>query len=177
MKALLYCENSKPYLVDRPNKSVPYKLMLDLRHFKKDFPVVYKALKDSCFLNGAIVAECDYEVEKLYWQEREVGYHTYYTDNLYTDNVEEMSCMSAKKLYSYLGENDGYAIHIKNVEQLDELQRLSKTPRSIHIVHFLNDKEERMYKYLLIPVKSEELCRLLNGEQTVIIRKKVLKGM
>ena len=56
-------------------------------------------------------------------------------------------------------------------------KKLEKAPRNIQKIVLLN-KETNKYEYaILISIKSEELCRILNGNQTIIVRKKVLKEM
>ena len=181
MKLLLYCTKAKPYLTrnDLPNeKGEFYKHWqlggeLDKKHLYGDTPI----------LNGKIVAECDFEVEKLFIKYGE-GWQT---DTIKgTENIEKLSCINREQLYQYCKSN-GYAIHIKNLNIFDEPRELSdykgnskgnffkiieKAPQNMQMV--LNEKLEDC---ILISIRPKWLCKILNGEKTIECRKKVLKEM
>ena len=54
-----------------------------------------------------------------------------------------------------------------------ELTRVFKAPQNMMLVR---DMEDHKYK-ILISIRPEWLCKILNGEKTIEVRKKVLKEM
>ena len=195
MKLLLYCEKGKPYLLDMPKdneefeKGIRFSLTsgkefeqagLDVNNYK---------------LNGKIVAECDYDISIHNWyNDYNLFEKLYYQENMMFNN--ENSCMSSRELVSYLGNNnlkkDFYAIHIKNLHIFDEpidirnyyniatrtmtdcmnKKSLLKAPQNM-----CNAYDVYKNHYILMSIKPEVLCKILNGEKTIEIRKKVLKEM
>lgn len=195
-KLLLYCTKAKPYLLHMPK---------DNEEFKKgiEFSLTDgKEFAQACIdvnnykLNGKIVAECDFEVHKFKTLNRTIEDYEKFNRNdmLY---IFERSNLSYTELIDYLGKNsDGYAICIKNLHIFDKLRELSgyynltqndkpllaKTMQKVGIWEIydppVNGPElEHFVGKFFIPVHSEELCRILNKEQTVLVRKRVLKEM
>lgn len=188
MKLLLYCEKATPYLYRKDDdifelsNKIKYE---DISDYKK-----YYGLN-----NGKIVAECDYEVSTHNWyNDYNLFEKLYYQENMMFNN--ENSCMSSRELVSYLGNNnlkkDFYAIHLKNLHVFDEPKELSEcskiyqTNRGVELDGEITKAPQNMMlcasnwnleKAVLISIRPEGLCKLLNGEKTVEIRKKVLKGM
>ena len=191
VKLLLYCTNAKPYLYKTDD------MMIEKMDGDYHIQLNKAVLNDNC-LNGKIVAECDYKVSIYNWYNDYTLFEKlYYQENMMFNN--ENSCMSSRELVSYLGNNnlkkDFYAIHIKNLHIFDEPKELSE--------YFTNEKkmntldgynwvcesidrapQNMMYaydscgnKYILISIKSQYLCKILNGDKTIEIRKKVLKDM
>lgn len=197
MKLLLYCTKSKPYLNN-------YKLT---NHNKRYFisntglwsvnPSTQQIYSTN--LNGKVVAECDFEVSKIEmdlihydvpFDYLASHYHTtshqpfkYFS---YLD-LSEATCLQEKEMLQYLGGKNGYAIHIKNLHIFDEprptkwygytdkkgyLCMVEKAPQNMMYCYdeFGND-------YVLISIRPEWLCKILNGEKTIEIRKKILRGM
>ena len=179
MKLLLYCTKIRPYLND-------YRLFRN-QFFTMKAP--YNAR------NGKIVAECDFEVE-------EIGSYDYVlgTETLDENNLLERSCLSLKDIIDYLKPekcslNNGYAIHIKNLNIFDDPKYLSDYYTFYGVFNNIKswksiDKapQNMMYAYkkdgiwltdksVLISIHPEHLCKILNGEKTIEIRKKVLKEM
>ncbi len=129
MKLLLSCAEEEPTLYQVLGKYITCEYMGD------DFMQDGKTHPE---LNGKVVAECDYEIEEI---------ETYYNNQIYegcrvhtinTYNISkllELSCLSQKQLDDYLGENNGYAIHIKNLHIFDrplELDRWAvKAPKVV----------------------------------------------
>jgi predicted transcriptional regulator len=174
MKLLLYCCKTKPQLSKVSREYVLIKF--------KDNQNVFEAL------NGKIVAECDFEVEKLQivygkgWETKTIKG---------TENIEKLTCLSRDELYQYCKGN-GYAIYIKNLHIFDE-------PRDIRNYYniaartmqdYMNQKAlvkapqnmcnaYDVYKnhYILISIQSQWMCKILNGEKTIEVRKKILKEM
>ena len=210
MKMLLYCTKAK-------NK---YDRLVRDEHYGKPF-YLYGAITENFeSLNGKIVAECDFEVEDLRIVDDDpLGAYWYETKTLSENEVLEKSCLTDDELYEYLGEdNEGYAIHIKNLHIFDEPKELSKyytkkknnveknedlfmdgilyTPiksapqNMMYAQEIVPFKEEhlirgvlqefrgnRVNEYILISIQPQWLCKILNGEKTIEIRKKVLKEM
>ena len=202
-KLLLYCTKAKPYL---EFKQIPRTLM-DIDNSFEGYRCSWKRTEDdeNFQLNGKIVAECDFEVEDLRIVDDDpLGAYWYETKTLSENKVLEKSCLTSDELYDYLGEyNEGYAIHIKNLHIFDKPRELSDYYKFDGIYNDINnwktiDKapQNMMYAYdliselgfsetynrhfeknILISIKPEDLCKILNGEKTIEVRKKVLKEM
>ena len=192
-KLLLYCTKAKPYLFENVEclKDICNKYYTYNNN---------KYLEDKT-LNGKIVAECDFEVENLRIVDDDpLGTYWYETKTLSENEILEKSCLTSDELYEYLGEdNEGYAIHIKNLHIFDKPRELSdyyKIDSSITLREVINRTkpvyipinkapQNMMYchgkkigeRYILISIKPEWLCKILNGEKTIEVRKKVLKEM
>lgn len=184
MKLLLYCTKAKPYLND-------YRLMENCNQFV----IMNKPYNN---LNGKIVAECDFDVEEIRIVDDDpLGAYWYETKTLSENEVLKKSCLTSDEIFEYLGEdNEGYAIHIKNLHIFDEPKELSDyyglIPKKVNTLNgscYINESIEKapqnmMYaiddndnEYVLISIKPQWLCKILNGEKTIEVRKKVLKGM
>lgn len=166
MKLLLYCTKAKPYL---------YKL------FTRPFDLTDNKINDNIKLNGKVVAECDFEVEEIYpfYKDFECEDIFYEIPNkLDFDDLLKKSCLDNQQLDDYLYANKGYAIHIKNLNIYKSPRELSsytcvKAPQNMQYVYTCYDKNE----YVLISIQPQWLCKILNGEKTIEVRKKVLKRM
>ena len=183
IKLLLYCTKAK-------NKY--YDLLVRDEHYGKPF-YLYGAITENFEnLNGKIVAECDFEVEKI---ERTtfIGIGRIY-DGYTTKSLGENELLYASKIdeitfINYLKGKNGYAIHIKNLNIFDEakyIQDYSKTKNPYDYIE--KAPQNMMYCYdiesfnkcekkVLISIHPEWLCKILNGEKTIEVRKKVLRGM
>lgn len=191
LKLLLYCEKAKPYLYKTDDTMIE---KMDGDYHTQ----LNKAILNGNCLNGKIVAECDYGVSTHNWyNDYSLFEKLYYQENMMFNN--ENSCMSSGELVSYLGNNnlkkDFYAIHIKNLHIFDEPKEVSEYFTKEKKMNTLDgyswvcesiDREPQnmMYaydnggnKYILISIKSQWLHKILNGEKTIEIRKKVLKDM
>ena len=185
MKLLLYCSKAKPYLFKRGNQ---IKDRFDTDYFL--FDKVWEDTKDNA-LNGKIVGECDFEVEEI---NIIFAFHNliglYDTDTLTDTQLEEKSCLSFDELKKYLGDKYGYAIHIKNLTIYDtpkELSDFTHTTTSYNgarLKALLQKAPQNMMyaygnyeRYVLISIQPQWLGRILNGEKTIEVRRKVLKEM
>ena len=191
LKLLLYCTKTKGvlrkldnYFLDEHN---------DNYYWKKGQTIPYN-------VNGKIVAECDFEVEEityelygdLDWQ------HDYLptTNTMGVCSLENASCLDRTEIENYLRGKNGYAIHIKNLHIFDKPKELSvyynlaqngnpllaKTMQEVGIWEIydppVNGPEvEHFVGKFFIPVSSQEMCRIANGEQTALVRRRVLKEM
>jgi len=197
MKLLLYCTKAKPYL---EYKQIPRTLM-EIDNSFEGYRCSYKRTEnDENFqLNGKIVAECDFEVEEINYRSAKFVCNRYYL------RVLDKSCLTDKQMYDYLKGEKGHAIHIKNLHIFDEPRELSdyitkrcqfgkcsnceygkneihcatidtpitKAPQNMMYCYDKNTGE----KYVLISIRPEWLCKILNGEKTIECRKRILKEM
>lgn len=217
MKLLLYCTKAKSYLYFAQES----RTLMEIDNSFEGYKTTHKNVDD--YLNGKIVAECDFEVEDLRIVDDDpLGAYWYETKTLSENEVLEKSCLTGDELFDYLGEgNEGYAIHIKNLHIFNEFKELSDY---IHPFISCSNYEENNFKksfcrnvcthnkdgerlnvwcdrnenwlqpikkapqnmmrvelddikYILISIKPEWLVKILNGEKTIEVRKKVLKEM
>ena len=206
MKLLLYCTKAKPILRDYRGKAIYNRFVISPtdRPFTSD--------DTQPILNGKIVAECDFEVEDLRIVEDDpLGGYWYETKTLSENEILEKSCLTSDELFDYLGEdNEGYAIHIKNLHIFDEPRDLSdyttRKPQTYDSIicdscnnfGFDCKKCSSFYDYqqvmkapqnmmkvcewdvedkILISIRPQWLCKILNDEKTIEVRKKILKEM
>lgn len=171
MKLLLYCTKSKAYLYKMPAS--------------KKYSVWNNFYLKGSELNGKIVAECDFRIEEIK-RINTIGDWFYYENQ---DEILEKSCIvDINKFFEYLKGKNGYAIHIKNLHIFvepkelneyskrigDDFQVLGKAPQNMmrccEIKYMIED-------YILISIRPEWLCKILNGEKTIECRKRILKEM
>ena len=154
-------------------------------------------------LNGKIVAEFEFDVDKIYAIKRE--YHeTRYSTNPYITTktvikpILEKSNLFLEELDQYLNGEDGYAINIENLHIFDKPKELSecykkyeskkyqdysptyympiaKAPQNMMRVWLYENGEWVMY--ILISIQPHWAYRILSGSKTKEIRKKISKGM
>ena len=101
-----------------------------------------------------------------------------YIDSMFKNEDLKKMCLLPQQLLDYikLGKN-GYALHLSNIKIFDKSKGLNdynieKAPQNMMRVFDANGN-----KYILISVQSEWLCKILNGDKTIEVRKKVLKEM
>lgn len=178
-KCLLYCTKAKPYLIEYENDN-DYISYLEYR--------LEESPKDLCFeekiLNGKIVAECEVETKRIQMvgDEMELWFET-----LDGENVEYDSCLEFDQFDTYLSSNDykGYALFIKNLKPIMlsfDKDCIFKKPHGNETITRAPQNMQWCFdrfgnRYALISIRPEWLCKILNGEKTIEIRKKVLKGM
>ncbi|MCM1556773.1 MAG: ASCH domain-containing protein [Anaeroplasma bactoclasticum] len=185
VKLLLYCTKAKPYLGwDDTNSR--HALCNNLNQCDHDY------------FNGYIVAEAECDlVEEIYCELMDNGVGTdtiYYTNN--DTDIEELSCLDINDLATYLpqksgGEKVGYAIHLKNVKPFDEPKELdeywnfqdicigdskvSKAPQNMcRVIDRKGILATTEDVYVLISIRPEWLCKILNGEKTIEVRTSIL---
>ena len=187
MKLLLYCTKAKPYLYKTEDTTYP--AYPKGYHTDKDLKVKLSNINELAYLNGKIVAECDFEVEEityelygdLDWQ------HDYLptTNTMGICNLENASCLDRDEIENYLGGKNGYAIHIKNLHIFDEPRELDFYSSNFDYFKKVEKAPQNMMKVwedqesprVLISIRPEWLCKILNREKTIEVRKKVLKEM
>lgn len=194
-KILLYCNKAKPILRDYRDKAIYDRFVISPtdRPFTSD--------DTQPILNGKIVAECDFEVEELrldnddplgaYWYETETlneyevfdylgeynkGYAIHIKNLHIFDEPRELSqyhkpygCINIscgeKPKQKYLG--CSLVRHCKKTQIKKAPQNMMKVESKI-----CDEKD-----YILISIRPKWLCKILNGEKTIEVRKKVLKEM
>lgn len=196
MKLLLCCTKGKTELLCNPDVDSKHPCRLLTKELKTFDKTIYYSLAGSG-VNNKIVAECDFEVEEIYCDTTDNGvgkdYH-YYLEN--GDVFYMESGMTDFDLLRYLGyknggEKVGYAIHITNIHIFETPKRTSayntyNIEGKVHIANIpiYTAPQNMMYafdyygnRFVLISIKPEDLCKILNGEKTIEVRKKVLKRM
>ena len=135
-------------------------------------------------LNGKIVAQFDCEKVDLIEAVKRENDKPFYISNTKIKSHWSFSDtgLNYEQLYDYLGDKNGYAIHISNLEIFDEPYnvdkcnqyrkwntRLKTTPQNMFNVYGKDGNH-----YVLISIRPEWVCKILNGEKTIEVRKKVL---
>ena len=177
IKLLLYCTKAKPYLV--------------YDYFDKVCCKSITADKiESYHLNGKIVAECECEkIDEWFWN----GWWNCYAKNsdidvqIIDEEDIEKSCLNQYDLYDYLLGETGYAIHLSNVKVLNSPLQFkkdfiykdyktnavfTKAPQNMCNVY-----DRFGNHYILISIQPQHLAKILNGEKTIEVRKKILNSM
>ena len=192
-KLVLFCNKIKPYLMRNEGDKYWY-----------TFP--FLPAKNVVIYNDLALAECDYELDEIEFTGYSVG-QGYHPKNMSQYEVAEGSGIhSLAQIDKLLKGKKGYAIRVKNVEEFDKPktintfhrmydgkypEELTKNPScmiEVHTVEKVSIKSPikkyegdiegfQIKEYIFVPCNSEELARLLNGEQTIIIRTKVLNSM
>lgn len=189
VKALLYCTKSTPYLV---KDDFPY----------ENEPVYFTHYKEpgswGLPLNGTIVAQCYIETEEIKLCGDEIKN---YFGNNEEINIEKDARLYFEQIEQYLCTNNykGYALHISNLKIFERPKKLndysyrkkygfdtainmSKVIYSLATLYFAPQNMMKVYDHncnplVLISINSVELCKILNGDKTIDIRRKVLKEM
>lgn len=162
MKLLLYCTKSKPYLVE----------IIDKYLNKKDYLLKNDKEWNKGCLNGKIIGECDYLLNK--------NYDTIYIENLHVfdepiilDRVDKRKWIENEDMYDNEVCDSCMDFRIdacKNCPNHYEWLPVSKAPQNMMIVW------HNCVKKVLVSIYPEELCEILNGEKTEL-KRKVLKEM
>ena len=201
MKLLLYCTKAKPYLVKRnifagvePSYFTLKENVNDLLNGKVvaecDFEVeeIYQEFENKIHRNGLFW----YQTNNL--TEEELLKHSGLTVEEF---CEYLKPLEQKYIYGkgWQIKPNGYAIHIMNLHIFDEPRELSECYKKygginyspIYYMPITNAPQNMMrvwlyengewVMYILISIQPQWLCKILNGEKTIEVRKKVLKEM
>ncbi len=193
MKLVLCCNKSKPYLVQGAAK--PMHTLSATNPFNFSWKLVNKGFSNDR-LNGKIIVECDFEVEPIFCELflRETIYgrkpeYLYYTKT--SDNIEEALGLPYQYIDKYLEKNSySYALRLTNIHIFDKPKELfdysriietpygeepdkdiKKTPKTMISCCYLEN--DIWKKAFMLSRTSQELCKILNGEQTTIILKRI----
>ena len=131
------------------------------------------------------------------------GYQYGNVNNFYTnslslkDEFQIKTCLSENELISYFKpknhryEKCGYALHLSNLNIFDKPKELSEYFKD-DFLQYVSDKDTRIHKapqnmcyvydrfgnhYVLISIQPQHLCKILNGEKTIEIRKSILNSL
>ena len=165
MKLLLYCTKAKPYLADFKGD---YQTYSNGKELDELFDKGFNPNDIMNILNGKVVAECDFEVERLQivygkgWETKTIKG---------TENIEKLTCLNRDKLYQYCKGN-GYAIHIKNLHIFDKPRNLDFYSSNFDYFKKVEKAPQNMMKVwedqesprVLISIRPEGLCKILNRE-------------
>jgi predicted transcriptional regulator len=188
MKLLLYCTKNK------------WRLFFD--KVKQVFTL--GKVKSNNDLNGKIVAECDYEVEEikinLFTYKTDTLGFAELCEKSCLDFNKMYDYFHLENKETEINEVVGYAIHIKNLHIFDEPKELQecatikripdewhigyyekfesveRAPQNMQYVYDVNSDNPNEKK-VLISIKPELLCKILNKEKTIEVRRVVLKEM
>ena len=197
MRLLLYCTKEKPYLYKTDDTMI--------EKMNGDYHTQLNEAVLTENLNGKIVAECDYDVEEIKKVNYDciLFTNTLGTEDLINKCGIDYFSLKEYLKPNWNKEDDlqnldivGYAIHIKNLHIFDKPKELSvyynlaqngnpllaKTMQEVGIWEIydppVNGPEvEHFVGKFFIPVSSQEMCRIANGEQTALVRRRVLKEM
>lgn len=136
-------------------------------------------------INGTIACTCEIEVERI--ENHKCGeVDMYATNTLGTYYLEKQSCLTYEQLRDYLVGKDGYAIHLKSVDTKNipdptvlrnsKFQMNVPIPQNMCKVYWITPALETI-PYVLISVRPQWIEKILSGEKTIEVRKKVLKEM
>ena len=195
VKCLIYCSKAKPNLY-RPFEYDCFEQDETSGFYLSNNPM----LKEDILLNGKIVASFDCKkVDKIIATKWSVGcglnYYEFETKDLF-----EKSYLRWIDLTDYLQDQNGYAIHISNLEIFDEPKELAKHTLDNNsdfyikkwIKKFDSFKGSALTKapqnmcnvydrfcnhYVLISIIPEWVAKILNGEKTIEVRKKVVNKL
>lgn len=134
-------------------------------------------------LNGKILIQCDVEVEEIRYSSGLYLDREFVTNKLREKELLKYSCLTYEELEKYLNENTGYAIHLKNIDILEKPRDISECDQyrrpALHLKHLPRNMCD-CYNYygwwnILITLTPQEMCNVLNGKQTIIVRKEILE--
>lgn len=200
MKLLLYCTKQPLYLVRNENDKYYYTMDKGTLNDYKNVETYNGKIVAECDfeveeIENNVCAFCDYKLP--YFE----------TKTLDEKEIEERSCLSYDKLKGYLQNSgngfygySGYAIHIKNLNIYDKPKELSdyyiiqnehanpidieediktvkKAPQNMMYCWDFIQEYRIFKKKIIISIRPEWLVKILNGEKTIEVRKKVLKEM
>ncbi len=182
VKLLFYCT------VAKPNLYMPYEYeAFDYDEASRFYLSKQPLLECDVMLNGKIVAEAECELVEKNGLDSQNGL-------VFDGGYNKETCLTLQELANYVGDNYYYAIHLKNVKPFEIPKELSdyslfepnhciyrdvkKAPQNMcRIVledcPFASPKEE----YVIISIKPEWLCKILNGEKTIEVRTSILNAL
>lgn len=183
VKCLIYCTRGK--LLERHWKKIDGIGKFILYHHSDK--VKYCDINSPHRLNGKIVAEFDCEkVEEI--RMLQDNNMTYETKTLIEEQLLIKSRLEGYQLGNYLGllyENEcGYALHLSNIKVFDKPLSfktdyiykdyktnaiLTKAPQNMCNVY-----DRFGNHYVLISIRPEYVAKILNGEKTIEVRRKIL---
>lgn len=169
MKCYIYVTKSEPYLWKYHCVSDNFNgIGFETSYSKKE----HDSTDDGEILNGKIVASFELNKVDMYDLPR-LEYYGYIG---LIKNTLKYSCLNYEQLEEYVGNKDFYAWHIDNLEILDKpLVIMGKAPQSWQYCRdIVNGTNECC---ILISIKPEWVCKILNEEKTIEVRKTAPKEL
>ena len=198
-KMLIFCKKSKPILTRFRGK---YNLGSTDKNINDFWHGEYNPNNVEEVLNGRIVLECDYDVEEIKWNTTDWVDNFLTTKSMSEEELRKRSCVNGRDLREYFeicydsisNSIVGYAIHIKNLNVFEKskglnsyhsskglTQNLKSTPRDYSYMYDYKKGSDNSKifseRYIFLQVTSEEMYRILKGEQTVVVKKRIIKPM
>lgn len=204
-KLLLYCTKAKPYLYKSYDDNGGLAENGTLKEYTEYG--VSNVLIDECnfhLLNGTIPLECECEVEEIsckigspfpYLEFEHELPKTCLTEEELENYLNykvgyALHLTNIKSFEKPLELSEFYNSHLN--EEIDKLIQENETLEYPHLSPYIAYKKCRLtnapqnmfwcfgengQKYCLISIRPEWLCKILNGEKTIEVRRKILKGM
>lgn len=182
-KVLIYCTKAKS------NKEKLHRC-LDEKWRLQDNNDGWVFSKDSIHFDGKIVAECEVETENIFEQyDYKLNRNTCYTHTEKNGCLQKKSCLTDDELYKYSSGKPIYAQHINNLNifykplELSECKVIRNYKDYSTESSVLKAPQNMMWVWhngerkALISIQPQWVCKILNGEKTIEVRRKVLKGM
>ena len=178
MKALLYCTKGKPYIA---YQDIDYDCDDTCCSFNGFLPFTRQELYDYDIsldktLNGKIVAKCDIDLITK-------------NDLVFDRGFNEETQLSLRDIGNYVGDKEYYCLHLSNIEVFDNPKELSEYCVYTYPTFDKNNTLEKApqnmcrvltkngYPYILISIQPQWLCKILNGEKTVEVRRKIISPL
>lgn len=189
IKCLIYCTKAKPNLY-KPFEYDCFEQDEASRFYLSKIPM----LKEDTLLNGKIVAQFDCEKVEIFTLD-------YRGDKEQNKRISKDSCVSIEDLIEYQKDNHFLnAIHISNLDIFDKPKELAKHTLDNNsdfyikkwIKKFDSFKGSALTKspqnmcnvydvqgnhYILISIRPEWVAKILNGEKTIEVRKKIVNSL
>ena len=179
MRKLIYCSKSGPYLTHN---------IVDISNGYDWYELHREKPENSFVFNGTIVGEIDYEIEAVqhYTMVRHDKLFGYYkTNSLKEKELLAKSCLSKSQLHQMVSEQEpdiviecvaiAYVIqsfHVyENPKTLDMLTNISKE-KVTNLSYNMKVIDDKGCETTILELTPQEMFNLLNGNQTVIIRKR-----
>ena len=109
-----------------------------------------------------------------------------YIDTMFKNEDLQKMCLSPQELLDYLKlGNKGFAIHLSNLNIYDNPKELPEFYKDSLLKERILKAPQNMCRiydtkgniYILISIKPEWLCKILNGEKTIEVRKQILREL
>ena len=189
MKLLLGCNVRKPYL---------FKSSKAMEDVSKYYTYSNCENLEELVLNGKILIECDFEVEKVIKEDTLFAY-PYCTPTLSGAELARRCTLTNYDLIDIFEDKEGYVIHLKNLKVFDTPQEstnyydaktcesVKKLPNNLLRCSSIEEVEEQLgtrrikvkkiNDYVMLYLPPKMICDILNGKQTSIPKKSMLKEL
>lgn len=198
IKLLLYCTKAKPYIMKY--KDGKYKEIASF--YNKQDLATYDLLNGKIVAECDFIV-FDIHPCASYKGGLEYGSNCMWATFINEEDLLNKSCLTMEELNKYLASNksSGYGIGIKNLHIFDEPKELrdyysqnqvdfieetelwrlkngiTTAPQNMCYAYKYSYSKSELEKYIIISIQPQWLCKILNGEKTIEVRKKVLKEM